>query len=246
MTWDRDQFLLRVQETDVLEPQYAEDVLVRLAHSSAAIEGNAFTLHDTITLLVDECTPASPTHLREVYEVANHRQALVRILTAVADDEPLSSRLVLDLHAALMDHLVFDRGEFKTSTNIIAGASFEPTPPSQVPQAMMQWADQVEWQTANLDGQALLEAVASSHIAFERIHPFSDGNGRTGRAIIAYQTIRRFGMPAIVLVSRKSEYIALLDRYDVAGLQQMLTSALAFEVGRARPELVKPSESSDG
>lgn len=240
MTWDRDQFLQRVQETGVLDPQYAEDVLVRLAHSSTAIEGNTLTLHDTITLLVDERTPATSTRLREVYEVANHRQALVRVLTAVGADEPLSTALVLDLHRALMDHLAFDRGELKTSSNIIVGAHFEPTPPSQVPQAVLQWADQVEWQTARLDSAALLEAVAGAHIMFERIHPFSDGNGRTGRAIIAYQTIRRFGMPAIVPISRKSEYLDLLDRQDVPGLQQMLTAALASEVARARPGFVDP------
>ncbi|MDR3068193.1 MAG: Fic family protein [Cellulomonas sp.] len=242
MTWERDEFLARVLQTGVLDPPYAEDVLVRLAHSSAAIEGNTLTLHDTITLLVDERTPVGSTRLREVYEVANHRQALARILTAVADDEPLSVALVRDLHAALMDHLAFDRGEFKTSTNVIAGASFEPTPPSQVPQAMMQWADQVEWQTANLDSVALLEAVAAAHITFERIHPFSDGNGRTGRAITAYQTIRRFGLPAIVQVSRREEYLTVLDRQDVTGLQQMFASALALEASRARPELVGQPE----
>nr|MDT0666171.1 Fic family protein [Micromonospora sp. DSM 115978] len=172
------------------------------------------TLADTITLLVDERVPVAGTPVRELYEVANHYQALARILSAVADDEPLTTGLVLDVHAALMDHLTHDPGQDKTSSNIVTGASWRPAPPSHVPDLMRQWADQTEWQTANLDGEALLEAIAGAHIAFERIHPFSDGNGRTGRAIVAYQTVRRFGFPAIVQVTQRSAYITMLDTQD--------------------------------
>jgi len=156
----------------------------------------------------------------------------VRLLQAIADNEPLTSKLVRELHASLMDHLAFDCGEYKTSSNAILGAKFEPAPPSRVPELMMQWADQTEWQTTNLNNEALLEAIAASHIAFERIHPFSDGNGRTGRAIIAFQTIRRFGFPAIISVADKSEYLRLLDNQDATGLAQLLATSLANETER--------------
>lgn len=232
MTWDRERFRIEVQQSAVLTPDYADDVLVRLAHHSSAIEGNTLSLSDTITLLVDERTPAAGTPIRELYEVANHRQAMARILGAVADDEPISSALVLDLHGALMDHLAHDVGQFKTSDNVVTGASWKPAPPSQVPGLVHQWADQTEWQTANLDDRALLEAIADAHIAFERIHPFSDGNGRTGRAIIAWQTIRRFGFPAIIQFDQRSSYIAMLDARDVAGLATLLAVSLAAESER--------------
>ena len=212
MTWTRLEFLAEVASTGVLTPQYAEDVLVRLAHHSAAIEGNTLTLADTITLLVDERVPVAGTPVRELYEVANHYQAVARVLRATADNEPLTTSLVLDLHAALMDHLAHDRGQYRTSSNVVTGASWLPAAPERVPELMLQWADQTEWQTANLDNEDLLEAIAGAHIAFERIHPFSDGNGRTGRAIIAYQTIRRFGFPAIVQITQRPAYI---DRKSV-------------------------------
>lgn len=232
MTWERARFLADVARSGVLAPEHAEDVLVRLAHHSAAIEGNTLTLADTITLLVDERAPAAGTPVRELYEVANHYEAVARILQAIADDEPLTVDLVLDLHAGLMDHLTHDRGRFKTASNIVTGASWAPAPPSQVPDLMRQWADQAEWQTAHLDDLDLLEAIAGAHIAFERIHPFSDGNGRTGRAIIAYQTIRRFGFPAIIEVSQRPAYIAMLDSHDTAALTRLLAVALATETER--------------
>ncbi|KPM56864.1 hypothetical protein CcI49_36865 [Frankia sp. CcI49] len=235
MTWTRPEFLAEIARTGILSPEYAEDVLVRLAHHSTAIEGNTLTLADTITLLVDERVPVAGTPVRELYEVTNHYQALARLLTAVADGEPLTTELVRDLHAALMDHLTHDRGQYKTSSNIVTGASWRPTSPERVPELMLQWADQAEWQTANLDNEALLEAIARAHIAVERIHPFSDGNGRTGRAIIAYQTIRRFGFPAIIQVAQRSGYIAMLDAQDTPALTRLLAVSLADEAGRAQP-----------
>lgn len=232
MTWRRADFVADVARTAVLDPVYAEDVLVRLTYHSTAIEGNTLTLADTITLLVDERVPASGTPIRELYEVANHYQGLARVLQAISEGEVLTVELVLGLHAALMDHLAHDRGQWKTSSNIVRGASWEPAAPSQVPDLMRQWVDQIEWQTANLDGIHLIEAVAAGHSAFERIHPFSDGNGRTGRAIIAYQTIRRFGFPAIIDVAQRSEYLQMLNDQDISALTRLLTVALATESDR--------------
>jgi Fic family protein len=213
MTLDHARFHEEVQATGIFDPAYADDVLARLAYNSSAIAGNTLTLADTITLLVDELAPRAGTPLRELYEVSNHRDAIARILRAVADDEPLTGRLVTDLHGVLMDHLAHDHG--------------------QVPELMQQWVDQTEWQTANLDGPPLLEAFAQSHIAFERIHPFSDGNGRTGRALIAYQTVRKYGFPAIVRVDQRSSYLRMLDAEDVPGLAVLLATNLTAEADRS-------------
>lgn len=175
--------------------------------------------------------------MRELYEISNHYETLARILRAVADDEPLTTDLVRDLHAALMDHLTHDRDQYETASNIVTGASWQPAPPGRVPELMLQWADQAEWHTANLDNEALLEAIAGGHIAFARIHPFSDGNGRTGRAIIAYQTIRRFGFPAIVQVTQRPAYLTMLDAQDTPALTRLLAVSLADEASRVAAAL---------
>ncbi|MGB4776779.1 Fic family protein [Microbacterium sp.] len=231
MTWDRDRFHAEVARADLFDAAYADDILVRLAHHSTAIEGNTLSLGDSFSLLVDEIAPAGAS-LRELYEIANHREGLQRAITAVAAAEPLTVGLVRELHAALMDHLLPDRGAFKLSSNIVVGAAFTPTPPERVPEAMRQWAEQTDWQTRRLEGAHLLEAIAHSHIAFERIHPFSDGNGRTGRLVLAYQTIFRFGVPAIVTADLRSEYINLLEEQDARGLATMIARLLADELDR--------------
>ena len=241
MTWAHERYHAAVALSGLWSSAYADDVLARLAHHSSSIEGNTLTLAETLTLLVEDRSP-SGKHLRELYEVANHREALTLVVNAVADDRALDVEFVREVHAALTDHLVWDPGAFKTSENRIAGASFEPLAPSRVPERMRQWADQAAWQTANLDNQELLQAIASSHIQFERMHPFSDGNGRTGRMLIAFQTIARFGYPAIIDPSRKAEYIEMLDSQNAPALRDELLRALASESQRAEP--ATPPDSS--
>ena len=234
MTWAHEQYQAAVARSGLWSPTYADDVLARLAHHSSSIEGNTLTLAETLTLFIEDRSPYGK-RLRELYEVANHREALALVVDAVADNRALDVDFVLGVHAALTDHLVWDPGAFKTSGNRIAGASFETLPPSRVPERMRQWADQAAWQTVNLDNQELLQAIASSHIQFERMHPFSDGNGRTGRMLIAFQTIVRFGYPAIVDPGRKAEYIEMLDSQNVPALRDELLHALVSESERVVP-----------
>ena len=233
MTLDRDRFRGAAERSGLFTADYAEDVLVRLAHHSSAIEGNTLSLSDTITLLIDEVTPSGKS-VREAYEIQNHREALLLVIEAVASDAALDDRLVRGMHRALLDHLLPDRGEYKSSSNLVAGASFVPTAPEHVAEAMRQWADQADWQTRHLDGAALLEAIAASHINFERIHPFADGNGRTGRLIAVFQLVKRFGVPAVITADQRSEYLGLLDAQDARGLATLLARQLALETDRVQ------------
>lgn len=233
MTLDRDAFLAAVTASGRLSAAYAEDVLVRLAHHSAAIEGNTFTIAETVTLLVDELLPRGGLSVREFYELANHRGAVVRIVAAIDADEPLTDLLVRELHTLLMDHLLHDRGEYKQSSNAVVGASWQPIAPHRVPEVMRQWVEQSDWQVRNLTGVDRLEAIARSHIDFERIHPFTDGNRRVGRAVLALQTWQAYRVPAIVPESERSQYLQLLDDADADGFAQLLSARLTAETDRA-------------
>jgi len=234
MTWQKQVFENAMAEAGIWSPGYAEDVLVRLAHHSAALEGNTLSISDTVTLLVDELTPTAGKSLRELYEVANHREALTRVVLAAAGEKAKADQLAKDIHAALMDHLAFDKGHYKMSENIVRGASWRPVHPTRVAGAMREWAEQVEWQIQNIEGPEAITAIAQSHIDFERIHPFSDGNGRTGRALICYQTIRMFGVPAIIEVSQRMSYLKLLDADDGVGLGRMLAALIKAEAQRKK------------
>ncbi|WP_161944239.1 Fic family protein, partial [Streptococcus suis] len=95
--------------------------------------------------------------------------------------------LVKDIHALLMDRLQHDRGQFKSVQNAIIGATFKTASPEETPFLMQQWVDNANYRLGlPLEKAELLEVLADVHIQFERIHPFSDGNGRTGRLILMF------------------------------------------------------------
>ncbi len=84
-----------------------------------------------------------------------------------------------------MNFLLPNKGAFKTTDNTILGASFETTPHFQVPMAIKEWCDNLNYKMKTLqDKEEKLKAILEQHILFERIHPFSDGNGRVGRMLI--------------------------------------------------------------
>jgi len=233
VTLSRAAFFAAVERAGYLSPAYAEDILVRIAHHSAAIEGNTLSVADAITLLVDERIPTSGKTMRELYEVANHRQAFASVVEHAFASEPLTSVFVRRLHSELMDHLLEDRGQWKGADNAIVGASTETAAPSRVPWLMEQWAENASWQAGNLRGAYALKAIAQAHVDFEQIHPFADGNGRTGRMLLMWQALRAFGLPIIVEVGQRATYIDALQRDDQNALTALLAQQLLLEQGRA-------------
>ena len=98
---------------------------------------------------------------------------------------------------------------------------------------MEQWAQNAQWQAENLKGSAAVEAIAGSHADFERIHPFADGNGRTGRMLLMWQTLKAFGLPVIIEVDSRPRYIAALTDDDRTALATLVGTCLLDERERA-------------
>jgi len=233
MTLTRAAFFAAIERTNSLTPAYAEDVLVRIAHHSSAIEGNTLTVADTITLLVDERIPTSGKSMRELYEVANHREAFASTVQHAFSGEPLTTGIVRRLHSELMDHLLEDRGQWKTSDNAILGAKTPTAAPSQVAWLMEQWAENASWQASNLPGSDAVRAIAEAHLDFERIHPFADGNGRTGRMLMMWQSLRALRSPIIIEPAQRSVYIDALQNGNLDSLTALLAQQLLAELERA-------------
>lgn len=204
-------------------PDYLDDILVRLAHHSTAIEGNTISLPETVSIILNNTLPSSSgTSVREFYEVDNHRQAFEFMMDMLRQDEPLSVALIQEMHSKLTDRLHYDRGQFKKNDNRIVGAEFKTALPAETPGLMIQLVDNLNHrlEVANDDDEKI-EAIVDSHIQFERIHPFSDGNGRTGRMIMNYSLLKEKLPPFIVHKSDRGVYIERLANQDVEGLKKM-------------------------
>ncbi|MGH2087662.1 Fic family protein [Aerococcus urinaeequi] len=82
---------------------------------------------------------------------------------------------------------------------MIIGAEFQTASPAETPALMNQLVDNLEYrlESSESDDEKLI-AVLDTHIQFERIHPFSDGNGRTGRMIMNYSLLQQ-GFPPLII-----------------------------------------------
>ncbi len=151
---------------------------------SSQIEGTQSSLSE---LLLFENDAATGVPLDDVVEVSNYVAAMEHGLKRLKDGFPLSLRLLREVHGVLLAKgrgSEKQPGEFRTSQNWIGGsrpgnALFVPPPPDQVIECM----GALELFLHNRSVPTLVRA-GLAHAQFQTIHPFLDGNGRTGRLLV--------------------------------------------------------------
>lgn len=214
--------------------EYLDDILVRLAHHSSGIEGNTISLPATVSIIVNGTLPVSSgATVREFYEIDNHKQAFARMLDHLENNDKLSVAIIKEIHADLTDRLQYDKGQFKKNENMILGAEFQTASPAETPLLIQQMVDNLEYRLEHAaTDEKKLEAVIDTHIQFERIHPFSDGNGRTGRMIMNYSLLQEGLPPLIIEKETRATYIELLASQDLNGFITFAKEILAKEKQR--------------
>ncbi|EGP5301844.1 Fic family protein [Enterococcus faecium] len=214
--------------------EYLDDILVRLAHHSAGIEGNTISLPATVSIIVNGTLPTSSgATVREFYEIENHKQAFERMASHLINEDPLSVTIIKEIHADLTDRLQYDKGQFKKNENMIIGAEFQTASPAETPVLITQLVDNLQYRLDNAKtNDDKLLSILDTHIQFERIHPFSDGNGRTGRMIMVYSLLQEGFPPLIIEKESKAQYIEFLGNQDVDGFVQFAKETLEKEQKR--------------
>ncbi|RAZ45741.1 Fic family protein [Campylobacter hyointestinalis] len=214
------------------ERDYWLDVCVRMAHHSTAIEGNTLSQDETASILLDGYI-AKATSEREFYEVKNYRQILPKMFSFLQEKAKIDEKLIKDFHRLIMNNLIDNNGKFKTIENLVVGANFEPTKPYLVPVAIKDMCDNLYFRLDNAkNNDDKLKAILQSHIKFEKIHPFSDGNGRTGRIIMIYGCLENNLAPIIIPKEQKNRYIAILRNNDIDGFMAFAKEIEKDEISR--------------
>lgn len=190
---------------------------------SSQIEGTQSSLSE---LLLFENDAAIGAPLDDVTEVSNYVAAMEHGLKRLAEGFPLSLRLIKEVHGVLLSKGSGSEkqpGEFRTSQNWIGGsrpgnALFVPPPPDQVIECM----GALENFLHNHDVPSLIRA-GLAHAQFETIHPFLDGNGRTGRLLVTLLLCHDGVLTqpllylSLFLKSHRSTYYELLQRVRTHG-----------------------------
>ena len=153
---------------------------------SSQIEGTQSSLSD---LMLHEAGGVPGVLRDDVVETSNYVAALYHGIRRLRDDFPLSNRLMREMHTKLLASgrgAAMMPGEFRRSQNWIGGsrpgnAAFVPPPPNRVEECM---AALERFIHATDDDLPALVRAGLTHVQFETIHPFLDGNGRLGRLLI--------------------------------------------------------------
>lgn len=154
---------------------------------SSQVEGTQSSLADLLLVEGEERPEESP--MADVEEVSSYLAAMQHGLSRLAEDFPLSLRLIREMHGVLLASgrgAQQNPGEFRTSQNWIGGtrpgnAVYVPPPPGR----LMECLDNLEkFLHLERDDLPVLVQAGMAHAQFESIHPFLDGNGRLGRLLI--------------------------------------------------------------
>jgi Fic family protein len=163
-------------------------------HSSTALEGNTLTLGETAFVLEEGLTISGKT-LKDHVEVTGHARAIDLVYRLTENGVDLTENDLFALHRAVQMEQIVDVykpvGAWKVepnSTVIVDGGKqiiFEYASPRDVPALMKAWQDYFAGMNKEIvpDMENILSFYAELHVAFARIHPFWDGNGRMARSL---------------------------------------------------------------
>ena len=196
------------------------DFMVEYTYNSNAIEGNTLTLRETDMVLRGLTIDKKP--LKDHMEAVGHKEAFYYILELVKEKRELSESIVKQIHSLVLADKPQDRGIYRRVPVRILGASSEPVQPYQIEPLMYQLM--TEYVT---DNRSIVEKLASFHIKFEGIHPFIDGNGRTGRLLVNLELMKAGYPPIDIKFTDRIRYYEAFEVYNLYGDISAMTKLFA-------------------
>ena len=185
-----------------------EVFLVEHTYNSNAIEGNTLTLQETALVLQGITIDQKP--LKDHLEAVGYKEAFEAMEELAKQKRPLSEYDICSLHALVLAHHREDAGRYRRVPVRIAGAITEPVQPYLIQPKIVELLTDMSEKYSSLH---IAEQVAIFHLRFESIHPFIDGNGRTGRLLMNLQLIRA-GLPPInIKFTDRRRYYEAFDSF---------------------------------
>ena len=187
-------------------------IQVLMAYNSNKIEGSTLTEEQTASLFDTGVLPKSEDYYRakDVEEMNGHFLMFNYMLDTL--EEELTENLIKRMHYELKSGVFEDRangyaiGDYKKRPNMIG--MYKTALPKDVETEMRQLLDWYHKQEKSM------KALAEFHARYESIHPFQDGNGRTGRMILFRESLKYDELkPFIILDDDRSKYLEGLKEY---------------------------------
>ena len=185
-----------------------EEFLVEFTYNSNAIEGNTLTLRETDMVL--RGLTIDQKSFKEHMEVIGHKEAFDYVRQLVSENAPVSEKIIKDIHYFVLADKKDDRGVYRRVPVRIMGAAHEPVQPYLIIPKMEELLER--YKSSEED---IVTKMARFHIEFEGIHPFIDGNGRTGRLLVNLELMKAGFPPIDIKFTDRLKYYQAFDEYYV-------------------------------
>lgn len=206
---------------------YLEDLITRSTYHSNAIEGSTLTYAETYAILYnDNSFKIEGKEPREIYEAINHKKALELVFKNLQNEDGFDERFIKKLNETI-NRDIKDTEGYRTVQVFIRGSEHIPSAPEKIPNLMTYFV-----YNYNHDEEDIFTKIARYHIEFEKIHPFEDGNGRTGRLLLNYELLKNDIPPVVISKEERVKYFEFLKNNDSTGLAEWLRSLSTEEKER--------------
>lgn len=212
------------------DKDYFEDFITRSVNTSNRIEGSTLSYVETYAILWnDNSFSMNNIKPRDFYEAVNLKYAINHMMDAIVQGEELSEQLIIKLNEMINKNILDTKG-YRHVQVYIRGAKEIPPAAVEIKHRMMYIIDDF----VHNDQMPLMEKVAHFHIMFEHIHPFEDGNGRTGRLLINFALLKEGMAPVVIPDEKRIEYFKMISEYQTEELAKMLAELQKEELERIK------------
>ena len=218
---------------------------IAFAYHSGKIENEHITFNDTREIFEHDGVTSYTGDLRTLFEIRNAKDAYELLLSAFNEKRPLDEALVKEFQRCLAQNTYDPRrwqlgerpGEYKRHNNI-TGKNEIGAAPEDVQEEMSELLSEMQ----GVPDDKALTAAAYFHAKFENIHPFADGNGRTGRLVMNYILLLHGHPPVIIHEEDRKGYYSALEAWDERQELDPLTEYLQGQTAKTWEKQVQRSE----
>ncbi|UXR71059.1 DNA-binding protein [Staphylococcus sp. IVB6240] len=187
-----------------------EEFMIEYTYNSNAIEGSSLTLRETDLVLRGLTIDQKP--LKDHMEAIGHREAFQYVKSLVSDQSALTESVIKNIHDLVLSDKMEDRGVYRKVPVRILGGVNVPAQPYMIQPLMEQLLMDYSKST-----EQLITKIARFHIEFESIHPFIDGNGRTGRLLVNLELMKAGYPPIDIKFTDRLAYYKAFEMYHSKG-----------------------------
>jgi len=198
------------KDDELTKNEIFKNFVIEFAFNTTSIEGNTINLKEARNLLGEGIAPKNKT-LREIYDLQNTEKVFFDLLKS---NDALTNEQIVKIHSGLMENMDFRIGYRTTDVRVIK-ANFKSTP---APYVLTDMNLLLKWHDQNKNKLHPFVLAVVFHHKFEKIHPFMDGNGRTGRMLLNCILMKNNYPPMIFHKKARSDYLDALRQADKSNL----------------------------